>query len=191
MRPYRTAAALPLERMSDPLQEVYAELRNQYPRAAINLVPEDGVITVTFDAGPTVRVTETKGGQFRVKATRTVPAGKKTKEVEQAKTAKDARAVLYAIDGFLVESEPRTAAAPVAYEKITHAFLNTLGAHPEQLSSSQLGERLSRFIRTGLPTQWDPSSVTFEMWQDVGRLLGEHGIHIDDRDLNAAIDRTS
>jgi len=171
--------------MSNPLQGVYSDLRNQYPRAAIKLVPEDGVIVVTFTDGPVVSVKETKGGQFRVKAVRTVPAGKRTKDVEQAKTAKDARAVLYAIDGFIVESEPRVASTPVAYEKIAHDFLNTLGANPEQLSSQQLSDKLAQFIDSG---KWH--SVTAEMWQDVGRLLEDHGVMIDGHDITTAIDRT-
>lgn len=216
---------LPLEKMSTPMQGLYADLRHQYPLAAIELTPEDGVLVLTFKDGPVVRVSETPKGLFRVRATRQVPAGKRTKDVEQAKTAKDARAVLYAIDGFLVD-EPKVAHVgpkvatsieggnwertlrdtvsefrvlvasllqadvPPAYEEIAHMFIDSLGANPDQLSSQQLGERLSQFIRGDLSRRWDVASVTTEMWADIGRLLSDHGINMDERDFTAAIDRT-
>ncbi len=211
----RRLAMLPLEKMSDPMQGLYADLRHQYPRAAINLKPEEGLIQLVFTAGPTILVKETATGMFRVRASREVPAGKRSKRVEQAKTAKDARAVLYAIDGFLVEG-PRVAQAvawertlqhtvrsfrtlvaslqadaPAAYEQIAHMFMDSLGSSPEQLSSCQLGDRLSQFIRGDLRRHWKADSLTPEMWQDVGRLLEEHGIHMDVKDFNAAIDRKS
>lgn len=189
-----SAASHEVERLSEPLQQLYPELRNHFLRAHIEVKAEDNALIVTFQDGATARVTETPGHRYRVRCSRSVPGKRgKSQLVEQSKTCQTTRDVLYGIDkvfdlhgakiALKLNITGPTSEIGVYAGRIAFDFMKFLGDRARQFDSFQLGEQLAQFIHT---SKWSRGDA--QTFRDMMRIAEQrYGLHIETDDLERAL----